>query len=119
MTGLVLALLLLAPQTPSPSPSPSPSPAEKAEKPEKPEKVPEKEEPPIVTRHETRIGGRLVKYTVTTGMMPLKSEAGATEARIFFMAYTADRAAAPPQRPLTFSVHGGAGVFSGLVAPRG
>src|SRR5437867_12853736 len=87
------ALLLLAPQAPSPSPSPSP--AEKAEKPEKPEKLPEKEEPPIVTRHETRIGGRLVKYTVTTGMMPLKSEAGETEARIFFMAYTADRAGAP------------------------
>ena len=115
MTALVLTLtlLLLAPQTPSPSPSPSPSEkAGKPEKPEKPEKPPEKEEPPIVTRHETRIGGKLVKYTVTTGMMPLKSEAGDTEARIFFMAYTADRPGAPAQRPLTFSFNGGPGSSS-------
>ena len=126
MTALVLTLtlLLLAPQTPSPSPSPSPSEkAGKPEKPEKPEKPPEKEEPPIVTRHETRIGGKLVKYTVTTGMMPLKSEAGDTEARIFFMAYTADRPGAPAQRPLTFSFNGGPGSSSvwlhlGAIGPK-
>ena len=127
MTAVLLAVLLFAPQLPSPSPSPSPpekaEKSEKADKTDKTEKVPEKEEPPIVTRHETRIGGKLVKYTVTTGMMPLKSEAGDTEARIFFMAYTADRPGAPAQRPLTFSFNGGPGSSSvwlhlGAIGPK-
>ena len=127
MTAVLLAVLLFAPQPPSPSPSPSPpekaEKSEKADKTDKTEKVPEKEEPPIVTRHETRIGGKLVKYTVTTGMMPLKSEAGDTEARIFFMAYTADRPGAPAQRPLTFSFNGGPGSSSvwlhlGAIGPK-
>ena len=71
---LVALLLLFAPQAPSPSPSPSasPSPAEKAEK------LPDKDEPPVLTRHEARIGGRPFRYTVTTGTMPLKTEAGET-----------------------------------------
>ena len=55
----------------------------------------EKEEPPVVTRHELRLGGRTLKYTVTTGLMPLKNEAGETEASIFFMAYVAERPADP------------------------
>ncbi|HEX8852319.1 MAG TPA: hypothetical protein VF754_02470, partial [Pyrinomonadaceae bacterium] len=45
---------------------------------------------PVVTRHEIRVGGRTLRYTVTTGMMPLKNAAGETEARIFFMAYHAE-----------------------------
>jgi len=124
VTGVLLALLLFAPQPPSPSPSPSPpEKSEKVEKADKPEKVPDKDEPPVVTRHEARIGGKLVKYTVTTGMMPLKKEAGETEARIFFMAYTADRTGAPAQRPLTFSFNGGPGSSSvwlhlGAIGPK-
>jgi carboxypeptidase C (cathepsin A) len=130
VTGVLLALLLFAPQPPTPSPSPSPAEkaetvekAGKAEKPEKPEKLPEKEEPPVVTRHETRIGGKLVKYTVTTGMMPLRSEAGQTEARIFFMAYTVERTGPAAQRPLTFSFNGGPGSSSvwlhlGAIGPK-
>jgi len=129
MTSLLVALLLFAPQAPSPSPSPSPSPADKAEKadkadkPEKAEKLPDKDEPPVVTRHEARIGGKLVKYTATTGTMPLKNEAGDTEARIFFMAYTADRTGPAAQRPLMFSFNGGPGSSSvwlhlGAIGPR-
>lgn len=116
---LVALLLLFAPQAPSPSPSPSasPSPAEKAEK------LPDKDEPPVVTRHEARIGGKSFKYTVTTGMMPLKTDAGETEARIFFMAYTADRTGPASQRPLMFSFNGGPGSSSvwlhlGALGPR-
>src|SRR5438034_9325629 len=52
----------------------------------------EKEEPPIVTRHEARLGGRMLRYTVTTGMMPLKNEAGETEASVVYMAYVVERA---------------------------
>jgi carboxypeptidase C (cathepsin A) len=119
MTSVLLALLLLAPQSPSPSPSPSasPSPAEK------PEKLPDKDEPPVVTRHEARIGGRPFKYTVTTGLMPLKNEAGETEAWIFFMAYVADRTGPASPRPLVFSFNGGPGSSSvwlhlGALGPR-
>ena len=72
----------------------------------------EKEEPPIVTRHEARLGGRALRYTVTTGMMPLKNEAGETEANIFYMAYVADRPGGPEKRPLTFSFNGGPGSSS-------
>jgi hypothetical protein len=47
--------------------------------------------PPVVTKHELRVGGRTLRYTVTTGIMPLRNTAtGETEARIFYMAYTLD-----------------------------
>jgi carboxypeptidase C (cathepsin A) len=78
---------------------------------------------PSVTKHEIRIGGRVLRYTVTTGMMPLKSAAGETEARIFYMAYTADNPGNTAQRPLMFSFNGGPGSASvwlhlGALGPR-
>src|SRR2546423_1873996 len=68
--------------------------------------------PPVVTKHEIRIGGRSLRYTVTTGMMPLRNAAGDTEARIFYMAYTADGVGDRSQRPLMFSFNGGPGSAS-------
>jgi carboxypeptidase C (cathepsin A) len=77
------------------------------------EKAPEKpEEPPVVTHHEMKAGGRTLKYTATTGMMPLKNQAGETEAHIFFTAYTADNAGGKSERPLMFSFNGGPGAGS-------
>jgi carboxypeptidase C (cathepsin A) len=81
------------------------------------------EEPPVVTRHELRAGARVLKYTVTTGFMPLKNDEGRTEARIFFMAYVADRPGGPSARPLMFSFNGGPGSSSvwlhlGALGPR-
>ncbi|MDT5158551.1 MAG: hypothetical protein QOH51_2908 [Acidobacteriota bacterium] len=68
---------------------------------------------PSVTRHEIRVGGRMLRYTVTTGMMPLKSLTGETEARIFYMAYTVDNTGlSAAQRPLMFSFNGGPGSAS-------
>ncbi len=83
----------------------------------------EKDEPPVVTHHEARIGGRALRYTVTTGMMPLKNEAGETEASIFYMAYVADRTGPTDKRPLTFSFNGGPGSASvwlhlGAIGPK-
>ncbi|MCA1591295.1 MAG: peptidase S10 [Acidobacteria bacterium] len=82
-------------------------------------KPPEKDKDPamtddktVVTKHEVRVGGRTLRYTVTTGMMPLRNPAGDTEARIFYMAYTADNAGSSSQRPLTFSFNGGPGSAS-------
>jgi len=79
--------------------------------------------PPSVTRHEIRVGGRTLHYTVTTGVMPLKSAAGETEARLFYMAYTLDGVSNPAQRPLMFSFNGGPGSSSvwlhlGALGPR-
>ena len=70
------------------------------------------EEEPVVTKHEIRAGGKALKYTVTTGMMPIKSRTGEIEAQIFFMAYTLDNAGPASQRPLMFSFNGGPGSSS-------
>lgn len=62
------------------------------------------EEEPVVTHHEA--SG--LKYTVTTGRMPLKNKEGEIEAQVFFVAYTLDEAARR-DRPLMFSFNGGPG----------
>lgn len=96
--------LLFQVASPSPRPSETPKPAEPA---------PQKEEPPVVTKHSARIGSRTLNYSVTTGFMPIKNErTGETEARIFYMAYTLDGAADPKSRPLLFSFNGGPGSAS-------
>ncbi|MBV8858261.1 MAG: peptidase S10 [Acidobacteria bacterium] len=79
--------------------------------------------PPSVTKHEIRVGSRTLRYTVTTGVMPLKSAAGETEARLFFMAYTLDGVGDTSRRPLMFSFNGGPGSSSvwlhlGALGPR-
>jgi len=89
-----------------------PAAASEKEKDKDKEKRDEEEEKPVVTSHELRAGGKLLKYSVTTGLMPLKNEAGETEARIFFMAYVADRPGGPEKRPLMFSFNGGPGSSS-------
>src|SRR5262249_33052170 len=67
---------------------------------------------PVVTHHETTVDGKSLRYTVTTGMLPLRNEAGDLEARIFFMAYAAEDRGGPGSRPLTFSFNGGPGSAS-------
>src|SRR5712671_4526168 len=85
--------------------------------------TPPVEEPPVITHHEVRAGGRTLRYTATTGMMPIKNREGETEARIFFMAYTLDDDAGRNRRPLTFSFNGGPGSASvwlhlGAIGPK-
>jgi len=128
-SSLLLSLLLLAgpaqePERAGPSPAVAEDKEEAVPKPEKPDKPKEKEEPPVVTRHELRLGGgRILRYSVTTGLMPLKSDKGETEAQVFFMAYTLDRTGGPNTRPLMFSFNGGPGSSSvwlhlGALGPR-
>jgi carboxypeptidase C (cathepsin A) len=79
------------------------------------------EEKPAITRHELRVGGKTLKYTTTTGLMPLRDNTGKLEARIFYMAYTLDNP--PARRPLTFSFNGGPGSSSvwlhlGAIGPK-
>ena len=85
-------------------------------------KAAEKEVAPIVTHHEIRLGGRVLHYTATTGLMPIRNaENDEVEANIFFVAYTLDNAG--PKRPLMFSFNGGPGSASiwlhiGAIGPR-
>jgi len=116
IASILLPLLLLfqAP-TVSPRPSETPKPAEAAA---------QKDEPPVVTKHTAKIGGRTLNYSVTTGFMPIKNAvSGDTEARIFYMAYTLDGVTDPKSRPLMFSFNGGPGSASvwlhlGALGPR-
>src|SRR5205807_889759 len=84
---------------------------------------PAPEEPPVITHHEIRAGGKVLRYTATAGMMPIKNRDGETEARIFFMAYTLDGVSDRSTRALTFSFNGGPGSASvwlhlGCIGPR-
>lgn len=102
---LPILLLFQAPvASPQARPAETPKPAETV-------KVPD--EPPVVTKHSSRVGGRQLNYTVTTGFMPIRNAvSGETEARIFYMAYSLDGVADRAKRPLMFSFNGGPGSAS-------
>ncbi len=97
-----------------------------AAKPDNAPKPPDEEAEPVITKHKIQVDGKTLRYTVTTGRLPIRSDAGETEGHIFFMAYTrenADRSATGEQRPLMFSFNGGPGSSSvwlhlGALGPR-
>lgn len=110
LSSFLLALLLMQ----APADAPKPAESKSAEK---------TDEAPVVTHHEIRVNGKSLKYTVTTGMMPIRDAKGDTEAHIFFMAYTLDGVSDPSRRPLMFSFNGGPGSASvwlhlGAVGPK-
>jgi carboxypeptidase C (cathepsin A) len=74
-------------------------------------------EPEIaVTHHHVRANAQLLRYTARAGLIPIRNnETGEIHANIFFVAYTLDRAAGEPARPLTFVWNGGPGANSSLV----
>jgi carboxypeptidase C (cathepsin A) len=104
----------------------------------KPEEEKKKDEKPapkdnlVESKHSIKIGGKELKYTVTTGTMILKeetadrdkeSEGEKPRAQIFFIAYTKDSVKDKSKRPLTFSFNGGPGSSSvwlhmGVLGPR-
>ena len=125
-----------APEAKNPPPKPAEEPAPesktaveaKAEPEGKEQETPRgvqpdlKDEPPVVTHHELRIGGKSMRYTATAGRIPIKDEAGKINADMFYVAYTADGVAAN-QRPVTFAFNGGPGSASlwlhmGSLGPR-
>jgi carboxypeptidase C (cathepsin A) len=80
------------------------------------------EVPPVITHHSIRVGGRELRYTATTGRMPIKDAEGKIDAEMFYVAYTVD-GSDPGTRPLTFSFNGGPGSASiwlhmGAMGPR-
>src|SRR6266853_1999524 len=85
--------------------------------------TPPAEEPPVVTKHEVRVGGTTLRYTATAGLMPIKNREGAIEARMYFTSYSVDRGDGGQRRPLTFAFNGGPGSASvwlhmGAIGPR-
>jgi carboxypeptidase C (cathepsin A) len=69
------------------------------------------EVPPMVTHHQITLDGKLLKYTATTGRLPIKRDDGKIEAEMFFVVYTLD-GQDPGKRPLTFAFNGGPGSAS-------
>lgn len=103
------------PAAPAASQPPKPAPAAEGKK--------EAETPPVVTHHEIHVGGKTLRYTTTTGLMPIRNNEGDTEANIFFIAYTLDGQNPGDHRPLTFSFNGGPGSASvwlhlGAIGPK-
>ena len=77
---------------------------------------------PVVTHHQTSLDGKTLKYTATTGRLPIKRGDGKIEAEMFFVAYTLDGQEAS-KRPVTFAFNGGPGSASiwlhmGALGPR-
>lgn len=103
---------------------------EKEKDKEKKDEKPTPKDNIVTSKHSVRIGGRTVKYTVTTGTMVLKEEVNEKDgeiekprAQIFFTAYTRDDVKDKSKRPLTFSFNGGPGSSSvwlhmGVLGPR-
>jgi carboxypeptidase C (cathepsin A) len=80
------------------------------------------EQTPVVTHHQITVDGKPLKYTATTGRLPIKRGDGKIEAEMFYVAYTLDGAEAA-KRPLTFAFNGGPGSASlwlhmGALGPR-
>jgi carboxypeptidase C (cathepsin A) len=80
------------------------------------------EVPPVVTHHQITVDGKLLKYTATTGRLPIKRGDGKIEAEMFFVAYTLD-GEDTQKRPLTFAFNGGPGsatiwLHMGALGPR-
>jgi carboxypeptidase C (cathepsin A) len=77
---------------------------------------------PVVTHHQITVDGKLLKYSATTGRLPIKRGDGKIEAEMFFVAYTLDGQDAA-RRPLTFAFNGGPGsstiwLHMGALGPR-
>lgn len=78
----------------------------------------------VVTHHEIHAGGKTLRYTATTGLMPIRNTTdGELEANIFYIAYTLDGQTSSEHRPLTFSFNGGPGSASvwlhlGAIGPK-
>lgn len=80
------------------------------------------EVPPVATHHQITVDGKQLKYTATTGRLPIKRPDGKIEAEMFYVAYTLDGQDAA-KRPLTFAFNGGPGSASiwlhmGALGPR-
>jgi carboxypeptidase C (cathepsin A) len=66
---------------------------------------------PVITHHQITVDGKALRYTATTGFLPIKRGDGKIEAEMFYVAYTLDGQEVA-KRPLTFAFNGGPGSAS-------
>jgi carboxypeptidase C (cathepsin A) len=114
----------LKPEPPNPEPRPAirEVPSDKEKDKDKEEHFDMTEMPAVVTHHQITVEGKALKYTATTGRLPIKHADGKIEAEMFYVAYTLD-GQEPAKRPLTFAFNGGPGSASiwlhmGALGPR-
>jgi carboxypeptidase C (cathepsin A) len=86
--------------------------------------APEVKDEIVVTEHEMVVGGQVLHYTATTGLMVMKDEEGKAKAKIFFIAYTkkdvTDSATRPsPSLSMAGRVPRRSGYISACLAPNG
>jgi carboxypeptidase C (cathepsin A) len=110
------------PEAPEQKPAPRESSGERDREKDKEEHYDMTEASPVVTHHQITVDGKLLKYTATTGRLPIKRGDGKIEAEMFYVAYTLDGQDAA-KRPLTFAFNGGPGSASiwlhmGALGPR-
>jgi len=111
------------PEATAPSPEEQRPPRETGDKDkDKEEHYDVTEVPPVVTHHQITVNGKLLKYTATTGRLPIKRPDGKIEAEMFFVAYTLDGQDLG-KRPVMFAFNGGPGSASiwlhmGALGPR-
>jgi carboxypeptidase C (cathepsin A) len=103
-------------EQPTQSDEPGPAPASRVEV------AGPAEEKIATTSHSVTLDGREVKYTATTGTLPIRLDDGKVAARMFFVAYTKDGEDAT-KRPISFLYNGGPGAATvwlhmGSFAPR-
>jgi carboxypeptidase C (cathepsin A) len=68
----------------------------------------------VTTHYQVVIGGKALQYIARAGLIPLRDDdTGDVYAKLFFIAYTLDRPAAWPPRPMTFLRNGGLCVLVG------
>ena len=72
---------------------------------------------PVVTKHALKVE-RTLKYTATAGFLPLKNDAGDTEANVFFVAYAPTAEAGPREAPADVLLQRRARLGLGLAPPR-
>ena len=70
-------------------------------------------EPPVVTHRTITLPTGTLRYTATTGMLPIRNDSsGVIEGAMFFVAYTRDGVMDTAKRPLLIAFNGGPGSSS-------
>jgi len=105
-------------QPPAQTPSDEPGPAAS----QRVEVAGPAEEKISTTSHSITLDGREIKYTATTGTLPIRLDDGKVAARMFFVAYSKDGEEVT-KRPISFLYNGGPGAATvwlhmGSFAPR-
>ncbi len=81
------------------------------------------DETPVVAQHQMDLNGKTISYATVSAQMPIRTAAGETEARIFYVAYSRTDIPKGMSRPLLFAFNGGPGSASlwlhmGAIGPK-